>query len=270
MSSGDDGASVSAESKPAQSTHRCWDFTTPCAVFTYDMFWLVVLGVIAALYANGTIPSVSSHNAVTSLMPVSVPWFGAVGATVISLYGVFFHGDDWHPRWAYWHYGRPFVGAIFAVVAAMIFLGVLRAAVDKSANLTSSSEVYVLDTLAFLVGYRERTFRELLKRFADLILAPGGVAAGSSSQPPRPHLTVTPKTGPAPLDVQVTLDELGGRAAATDYTLEFGDGAQQGGSSFPTSAVMHTFAAAGRYRVRLICTTTSGTKGHAWAEVDVQ
>jgi hypothetical protein len=243
---------------------------SPLAVFIYDMIWLGILGLIAGLYATGTIPSVSSHNAVTSLMPISVPWFGAVGATVISLYGVFFHGDDWHPRWAYWHYGRPFVGAIFAVVAAMIFLGVLRAAVDKSANLTSSSEVYVLDTLAFLVGYRERTFRELLKRFADLILAPGGVAAGSSSRPPRPHLTVSPKTGPAPLDVQVTLDELGGRAAATDYTLEFGDGAQQGGSSFPTSAVMHTFTVAGRYRVRLICTTASGTKGHAWAEVDVQ
>jgi len=34
-------------------------------------------------------------------VPVGVPWFGAVGAVLISLTGVFAHEHDWDPNYPY-------------------------------------------------------------------------------------------------------------------------------------------------------------------------
>lgn len=97
---------------------------------------------------------------------------------MISLVGVADRSADgsWRDHWAMWHLLRPVVGASFGMIAVLIFqAGVLGigsnptpsgAAAPGPANLT-----YYL--VAFLVAYRESTFRELVKRLADTVLSTG-------------------------------------------------------------------------------------------------
>src|SRR5579864_2495573 len=138
-------------------------------------------------------------------VPVGVPWFGALGAVLISLTGVLEHEHDWDDSYWPWHVARPLIGVAFGVVSVLILqAGVLSLASTPmqpgststpsatptpqptptqpsstpQTPPTSSSKIpannYLLYYLvAFLVGYREETFRELIKRLVDIILAPG-------------------------------------------------------------------------------------------------
>jgi hypothetical protein len=47
---------------------------------------------------------------------VGVPWFGALGAVLISLTGVFEHEHDWDPGYWPWHVSRPLIGIGLGVV----------------------------------------------------------------------------------------------------------------------------------------------------------
>src|SRR5690349_5840322 len=42
-------------------------------------------------------------------VPVGVPWFGALGAVLISLTGVFEHEHDWDASYWPWHVARPLI-----------------------------------------------------------------------------------------------------------------------------------------------------------------
>lgn len=102
-------------------------------------------------------------------IPVGVPWFGALGAVLISLTGVFDHKRDWDNDLWPWHLSRPLIGITVGVVSVLILqAGVL----SIGASHPTSSLLYYL--VAFLVGYREETFRELIKRLVDVILSSGG------------------------------------------------------------------------------------------------
>jgi len=166
-------------------------------------------------------------------VPVGVPWFGALGAVLISLTGVFEHEHDWDVSYWPWHVARPLVGVALGVVSVLILqAGVLAVgstpiqptpaptpapASTQSAptptptptppasgtqNPTPNNKIptnllYYL--VAFLVGYREETFRELIKRLVDIILAPGNVKTAAptihdANPPQAPHGTPTPVT----------------------------------------------------------------------------
>jgi hypothetical protein len=102
-------------------------------------------------------------------LPFEVPWFGAMGGALISLTGIFKHNRDWDPKYDYWHYARPLVGAAIGSVGTLLFYVVVQAAdTDKSVDLN----VLVFDSIAFLIGYREESFRELIRRMTDLFLKP--------------------------------------------------------------------------------------------------
>src|SRR2546423_10463237 len=102
-------------------------------------------------------------------IPVGVPWFGALGAVLISLTGVFDHKRDWDNELWPWHLSRPLIGITVGVVSVLILqAGVL----SIGASHATSNLLYYL--IAFLVGYREETFRELIKRLVDVVLSPGG------------------------------------------------------------------------------------------------
>jgi hypothetical protein len=125
-------------------------------------------------------------------VPLGVPWFGALGAVLISLSAVFdFTGKAWDSRWELWHYSRPFVGATVAIVAVLIFqAGILSIGSDPTPSsrggATKDLAFYVI---AFIVGYREETFRELVKRVVDVLLAP--------AEAKKPGISaVTPPAGP--------------------------------------------------------------------------
>lgn len=107
-------------------------------------------------------------------MPLGVPWFGAVGAVIISLSGAVYHRSNWDPSWNLWHYCRPLIGATMAIVSWLILQsGILAVGVnpDKTVTGTPANILYYL--VAFVVGYREDVFRSLIKRVADVILTPG-------------------------------------------------------------------------------------------------
>lgn len=146
---------------------------------------------------------------IPGVVPAAIPWFGALGAVTISLYGVFDHNHEWDAKWNTWHLARPFVGAILATMAVMIFVGFINAAglpvnqgavkepvqgttttappattttaSDQQATQPASSPApartasddlpYLV--VAFVVGFREETFRKLIKRVIDVIMGPG-------------------------------------------------------------------------------------------------
>ncbi len=156
---------------------------------------------------------------------VGVPWFGALGAVLISLTGVFDHEHDWKTSYWPWHVARPLIGVAVGVVSVLILqagvLSVYPTPTQPAPTPTStqpaptssqptptpaptstptqprSNLLYYL--VAFLVGYREETFRELIKRLVDVILASGdGKTAAPTIQgvnpAAAPHGTPTPIT----------------------------------------------------------------------------
>src|ERR1700694_5173996 len=53
-------------------------------------------------------------------VPVGVPWFGALGAVLISLTGVFDHKRDWDNDYWPWHVARPLIGIGLGLVSVII------------------------------------------------------------------------------------------------------------------------------------------------------
>lgn len=79
---------------------------------------------------------------------------------LISLTGVFDHEHDWDKDLWPWHVTRPFIGFALGIVSVLIFqAGILAVGTTAAANTgTSRNRLYFL--IAFIVGYREETFRE--------------------------------------------------------------------------------------------------------------
>jgi hypothetical protein len=106
-------------------------------------------------------------------IPLGVLWWGAVGAITVSLTGIFDHRRDWDPYYRNWHLARPAVGAVVGAFAYLVFVTAIRSTgtTVKTSGPTTEPAVYYV--IAFIVGYREETFRELLKRATDVLLTPG-------------------------------------------------------------------------------------------------
>ncbi len=100
-----------------------------------------------------------------------VLWYGALGAVTISLAGVVEHdGDDWESRFFLWHLSRPLVGASFALVSVLIFKAGIA---SVGSGVAPSGTPYIYFLIAFLVGFRESTFRSLVKKLVDVVMGPG-------------------------------------------------------------------------------------------------
>jgi hypothetical protein len=103
---------------------------------------------------------------------VAVPWWGALGGITISLTGIFRYADKWDPSKNLWHIARPFIGAIVGSVSYLIFVTIIRATGTTPAHGSPTGNA-VFYLVAFITGYREEIFRELIKRTADSLFAPG-------------------------------------------------------------------------------------------------
>ncbi len=205
-------------------------------VVLVEVFYLVVLFGLALIYftvPHKSIPFTSiTLPDMLGTLPVGVPWFGALGAVIISLSGAFDHRDDWDPSWNLWHFTRPLIGISLAIVSWLIFeAGILAvgsnpasAVVSNPASTgstTSSTEQvppkYLLYyVIAFVVGYREEIFRALIKKVADVILTTN-TSSGSGAAPV--ISSVNPTQGPAAGGTSVTITGSG----LTDATsVKFG------------------------------------------------
>jgi hypothetical protein len=127
---------------------------------------------------------------IADMLPIGVPWFGAVGAVTISLEGVFqWNQSHWDPKYNYWHIGRPIFGAVLGIVAFFLFVLILISAgsappfLANPEHAPAAMDFIIYYVVAFLVGYREETFRELIRRVTDMILKPGATRAGDTDTP---------------------------------------------------------------------------------------
>jgi hypothetical protein len=166
-----------------------WSWTmTRSNIFFVQVVWLLLLGGGAAVYFLGYWPSQLVN---LGSIPIGVVWFGALGAVLISLTGIVEHASDWNTGFNLWHLSRPFVGAALAVVGVLIIqAGVLASGTPPASATPGVPKNLLYYLVAFLVGYREETFRELIKRLVDLIFSPATI-------PPKPTITsLSPATGP--------------------------------------------------------------------------
>lgn len=142
------------------------------AIFWIAISYTGILFLLAALHIFGKVNLSATKQ---FLVPASIPWFGAVGAVMISFQGMFDYRKDWDPAFNYWHLARPIVGAALGVMSFLI-LGVIVSLAGStppdSDSAPTVARMNIFHVLAFIVGYREQTFRDLLKRVTDLILRP--------------------------------------------------------------------------------------------------
>ncbi len=104
-------------------------------------------------------------------MPLSAPWFGALGGVMVSLQGIFAHNDKWDSSYNYWHIFSGVVGAVFGVFSFLFLIVIVKtsgATMDSNKN---SSFVFPL--AAFILGYSQQEFPILLRRATSLIFSPG-------------------------------------------------------------------------------------------------
>ena len=221
------------------------------------------------------------------ILPIAVPWFGAIGAVTISLEGVFYYSQrSWNADFNYWHLGRPVFGAVLGIVAFFLFVLIISSAgtpptflqkvctPDEEACVAPKNFI-VYYVIAFLVGYREETFRELIRRATDLLLKPDKSAA----QPPALTFTqngqtirklefpATPSGTAAHLTVQV--ENTGdGALSAPAVTITPAQGTAQGvftvNDPFTPGASL-----ASRQKVNLDVTFTPSAAGAASATLSV-
>jgi hypothetical protein len=169
-------------------------------IFWYQLAWLGVIAWSGWLVATGQPLFGYQIPDTLRIIPSAVPWYGALGGVLISLVGVHEHRYDWDQRYWTWYVARPFVGAFVAVIAVLIFQsGVLAVGLDPTSDDSGANvpkDIFYF-VLAFLTGYREDSFRHLIKRVADVLLT-------SKDQATPPLITdVDPESAPAGATVAV-------------------------------------------------------------------
>lgn len=169
------------------------------AVFVIQAIYLALLVALALMYLAGGLAGWLTDLKLDGLgIKPGVLFFGALGGVAISLAGVFDHMYDWDDRYIYWHVARPFVGAVVAVVAVLIIqAGILAVGVEPTEKGAGAKDLLYY-VIAFIVGYREKTFRDMVKKAADLIFT-------SPSEGSAPVLSlVSPDRGPAGTQVTIS------------------------------------------------------------------
>jgi hypothetical protein len=182
-------------------------------------FWLAMLYTALLLLMAGVYnlrPAEAKPTMLGGMLPIAVPWFGALGAVTISLEGIFLWNNQWDRKYNYWHIGRPLFGAVLGIVAFFIFIVTVSTSGTSPQFLdhpekSAAKDFIIYYIVAFLVGYREETFRELIKRATDLILKPGTGAPTApavtfrvaGATPPEIRYADTPTNGTARVVVEV-------------------------------------------------------------------
>jgi hypothetical protein len=205
-------AATSAYQGSSSATGKVWGGSQG-TVFGVQVIYLTILAALAIAYFSDR----SLIGLPDSLGPISlaVPWFGALGAVLISVVGLTQHRHDWDPTYRFWHWSRPLLGASFGSISVLVFqAGILAVGSTPTAPPQNIPRNLLYYVIAFVVGYREETFRELIKRLTDIIFSPGptpGAGLAISS--------MAPQSGPAAGGTVVTV--LGTGLTDTD-SVRFG------------------------------------------------
>ena len=133
----------------------------------------------------------SLHDPIGGIVPAYVAWAGALGGVVISLIGCAKWSRDWDPKWNVWHALRPIMGAVSGSVGFIIVVLVLRMAGGTESTLdrlpTNPVSQATFFMIAFLVGFRDRLFLDLISKVTKTLFTTG------EEDPERPTYTVEPE-----------------------------------------------------------------------------
>ena len=119
-------------------------------------------------------------------LPVAIVWFGAVGGSLASLTGIFWHHRvDWKGSYDLWHKMRPWTGLVMGSMGAFLLLvstelataGSTASGARATAPTAFNPDVYY--AAAFLAGFAESPFRALVKRLTDAVFGPGQSTAST-------------------------------------------------------------------------------------------
>jgi hypothetical protein len=167
-----DAATATDKPTPPAVKNDCPDdpcVVMPRSILVVAILWTVAL--VAAFFAYIEIDAVADlFPSKIGSLPFSAVWFGAIGGLLISLQGIFKYNRRWLQSYDYWHYLRPVLGAIMGTVGCLVFVVLTTAAASSKAPITQDAAFYAVVALA--LGYREKSFRQLLTRLTDTIIVP--------------------------------------------------------------------------------------------------
>lgn len=149
----------------------------PKGIFYLELGYILVLVALLALYAMW---SWFRQALPTSLgpLPLGVVWFGSVGGVVAGFRGIYDYNHNWDSSYNYWHYTRPIFGAVTGAIGSLIYWVLLRFGNMSTAIKLDQVMFYVV---AFVLGFSDKAFTELLKNIADVIIKPGQSKSGSKA-----------------------------------------------------------------------------------------
>jgi hypothetical protein len=170
---------MSDQTKSATATRG--RVTTATRFAFLDVAWLLVLGLLLCMWWRGTWVLDEIKDPLGGVVPLIVPWAGALGGVTISLMGTAKHTRDWDDAWNVWHLVRPFMGMVAGTVAYLMVVVVLRAAgglkeQDAFVTLTPVS-IGLFFVIAFIVGFRDKVFLELVSKVATVVFSNGDAEA---------------------------------------------------------------------------------------------
>lgn len=139
----------------------------PVYVVVIEWSYLVLLLLAAVLYI--TVPGLRLLPDPLGPIPLGVPFFGGLGGVAIRCFGIFFHNEEWDRSYLYWYLFGPLIGFVLGIVAYLIFVVTIQATGTKP-NMNGGLVYYLV---AFLAGYREEVFQQLIQHAIDVILKPG-------------------------------------------------------------------------------------------------
>jgi uncharacterized integral membrane protein len=162
----------------------------PVHIFVLAATYLIVLIAVFVVYVTWS--SFRSHiPASFGQLPIGIVWFGATGAVIASLYGIFVHNESWDSSYNYWHYCRPIFGAVTGSVGALIYLILLNLG-SKSAITVDSLTFYVV---AFVLGFADKSFIQMLQNVTNVIIKPGNKTSPVNSKGSSDDGSNTPSDG---------------------------------------------------------------------------
>jgi hypothetical protein len=151
----------------------------PRKLFLLDLAYLALLAALGIWYVHeGWLRRLIPDHG--GLIPLAVPWWGALGGVTISLTGIFKHSRDWEAKYNLWHIARPLLGAVIGTVGYLIFAVIIEAS-GNTVHPASGMAKLAAALVAFIVGYREEVFRELLKKATDVLFAAASKGASADA-----------------------------------------------------------------------------------------
>jgi hypothetical protein len=145
----------------------------PRWIFIVSLVWLVALVALFFVWIltpgfRSDLPTLYGNN---PGIPVEAPWFGAIGGLAASIGGIVYYARGrWEDRFNYWHLVKPVLGAITGAVSCLLLIVILRAGTGNDKITTDPT---TFDASAFVFGYAESAFRELVKKVTDVFVKPG-------------------------------------------------------------------------------------------------